>query len=560
MAKNTYLSRVRSSLTSDLQRSDNPFVRLVSRQSSIGSLFGGKGVTAPDDDDDDQIGFGSFISRAMSNRRGGTRDENLGGFSSADNTVLVQIRDEIRELRRQQSTEHKEDAEQQQQAQETLERNTELNAGSMSPTPMVSDDTDEIDTAVEKTGASGLDAFGNIIKKFMSFSKIIEIAMTVFGALVEAVLVLGAAFVGFKIGEWIEKKLEEKFPNIWGPNGSLQKAENAIAKKLGVGRYADAEKTDKWMKEHGQEAAIAGRKVMAERAAKEKAAQAAAPAAPATPQLDTLEPGRALPSVPEMTPTGGAKTSTPTRVPPATVAAGDGQTFDAKQLTMSDRGYKSLITSERFRPTAYQDTRGRWTIGIGETQWDGKPVSPNNPGRAITRDEAIEHMKMRVKKDFEPIVKKKLKKPVTQGQFDSLVHLAYNSPKGSGKIVDKFNKGEEITQADFMEATEIKENERGLVTRRQNEFAMFASNVEPNVTPPNTLGAPVPSTTSLRAAAPVATGTTQLAAAQGAAPVMVVASNNQNVGGGGASQTPIPVPIRPRPDNTVAAIQNINAV
>ena len=64
-----------------------------------------------------------------------------------------------------------------------------------------------------------------------------------------------------------------------------------------------------------------------------------------------------------------------------------------------------------------------------------------------------------------------------------------------------------------------------------------------------------------RAAAPVATGTTQLASAKTAAPIVIAPTNIAAGGGGGASaaQTPIPVPVRPR-DESLSALHTVNAL
>ena len=203
----------------------------------------------------------------------------------------------------------------------------------------------------------------------------------------------------------------------------------------------------------------------------------AVPAAkPAVPAAKPAVPA-AKPAVPAAKPAPAivkaSKSASAPKVSPERTEAPAISLTDSKQLSMSEEGYTSLLRSEGFRDQAYKDTRGVWTIGVGETQWDGKPVSQSNPGRKITPEEALAKMKERVKKDFEPMVRRWLKIPITQSQFDSLVHLVYNSPKGAKKIIDKMNGGEQITQDDFMKATVIKENEKGLVTRREEEFAMF---------------------------------------------------------------------------------------
>lgn len=145
------------------------------------------------------------------------------------------------------------------------------------------------------------------------------------------------------------------------------------------------------------------------------------------------------------------------------------------------------------------------------------------------------------------MVRNRLKRPVTQSQFDALVHLAYNSPRGAKKLIKKVNNGEVVTQDDFMSATKIKENERGLVIRREKEFAMFSGSQSPRVLTPVAQPTVL---TSTRDAVPVMLKSAELAQNQMTAPIIIASqSAPQRPIIVPVNPTPIPVPIKPHMDD-----------
>jgi len=85
---------------------------------------------------------------------------------------------------------------------------------------------------------------------------------------------------------------------------------------------------------------------------------------------------------------------------------------------LSSSGVLFLKQQEGCRLDAYQDKGGVWTIGYGDT-YDVQP------GDRITMDEAERRFLARVA-EFETAVLSAVKRPMTQGQFDSLVSLTYN--------------------------------------------------------------------------------------------------------------------------------------
>lgn len=372
------------------------------------------------------------------------------------------------------------------------------------------------------------------------------------GALGNTALIGAAALAGWKIGEMIDKwtgasNLVQKgaewlYSKATGKETAseagrsanqegqrIRNQRSAEVQRLGGKSGTDAENI-KWLQSDSANAARQGRQ-----------APKVAPAVTVSDYTPTVLRHEDLDQYTSMN-------QYPNAVSPQRVssAAADSDAVSPKDLHFSSTGFTNLVNSEGLRTKAYKDTRGVWTIGVGETEWDGKPVSPTNPGREITREEAISKMSTRVLSDFEPMVRNQLKKPVSQSQFDALVHLAYNSPKGAKKIINKINAGEAVTQDDFMSATKIKENERGLVVRREKEFAMFNGETPHALTP---LASPTV-LSSTRAAAPILQASAELATNQMTAPIIIASqSAPQRPIIVSSNPTPIPVPIKPHMDD-----------
>ena len=91
-------------------------------------------------------------------------------------------------------------------------------------------------------------------------------------------------------------------------------------------------------------------------------------------------------------------------------------------MNTSDEGLNVLIEREGCRTTAYQDTRGIWTIGVGHTAAAGPPYP--QAGMVISPDDA----KTIFARDIVPveIAVGEISQSLTQYQFDALVSLGYN--------------------------------------------------------------------------------------------------------------------------------------
>lgn len=77
---------------------------------------------------------------------------------------------------------------------------------------------------------------------------------------------------------------------------------------------------------------------------------------------------------------------------------------------------------EGFRPEAYQDSVGVWTIGYGTTRIDGQPVKQ---GMTITQDQALQLAQQEVNKLWSQI-ESILKVKINDNQMNALVDFAYN--------------------------------------------------------------------------------------------------------------------------------------
>lgn len=84
---------------------------------------------------------------------------------------------------------------------------------------------------------------------------------------------------------------------------------------------------------------------------------------------------------------------------------------------------------EGFRPEAYQDSVGVWTIGYGTTIINNEPVKQ---GTTITQDQALQLVQQEVNKLWSKI-ESILKVKINDNQMNALIDFAYNLGFGSLK-------------------------------------------------------------------------------------------------------------------------------
>lgn len=147
----------------------------------------------------------------------------------------------------------------------------------------------------------------------------------------------------------------------------------------------------------------------------------------------------------------------------------------AHELSMSDMGRKMLESFEGLRLTAYDDN-GAWAIGYGHSARSGRPPHVAK-GLTITKEQADQILAADLEAEYTPKVRKQLKVPLTQSQFDALVSFCYNtSTKTFNGLMEKINAKDFDGAKAYMMAAVLPPSHKahaGLVRRRKAEVAFF---------------------------------------------------------------------------------------
>jgi GH24 family phage-related lysozyme (muramidase) len=152
-------------------------------------------------------------------------------------------------------------------------------------------------------------------------------------------------------------------------------------------------------------------------------------------------------------------------------------------MKMSPYGRARLMSREGKKNRAYRDTKGIWTVGVGHTAAAGAPIPV--PGMTIT-DAQVDAILAGDLPHYENLVSRAVHVPLTQGQFDALVSIAFNveaafSQKSS--IVKRLNAGNYRGAAD---AILLWNKPLEIIGRRRGEYQQFLA-----ATPKEAPGAPV---------------------------------------------------------------------
>ena len=111
-------------------------------------------------------------------------------------------------------------------------------------------------------------------------------------------------------------------------------------------------------------------------------------------------------------------------------------------LGLSAVGFVGVLGWEDYRERAYDDGVGVQTYGFGTTRKpDGTPV---RPGDTIAPVEAVKHAHRELTQ-FEGAIKRCVKVPLHQHEYDAFVSFAYNVGSGafcSSTLVRKLNAGD----------------------------------------------------------------------------------------------------------------------
>ncbi|MBD8555570.1 lysozyme [Rhizobium sp. CFBP 8762] len=146
-------------------------------------------------------------------------------------------------------------------------------------------------------------------------------------------------------------------------------------------------------------------------------------------------------------------------------------------MKTSANGRKLIAEHEGNMLTAYQDSVGVWTIGVGHTSAAGAPVVTK--GMKITAAQSDEILS-RDLANTEKEVRDLLKVSVTQNEFDALVSLGFNiggTALGKSTLIRKLNAGDWAGAADqFLVWNKAKGRVlAGLTKRRKAERTLFLS-------------------------------------------------------------------------------------
>lgn len=152
-------------------------------------------------------------------------------------------------------------------------------------------------------------------------------------------------------------------------------------------------------------------------------------------------------------------------------------------MRISPSGIELIKRFEGLELEAYQDVAGVWTIGYGHT---GRDVVP---GRRITPHQA-EALLRRDMRSREDAVRRLVRKPLAQNEFDALVSFVYNVGEGAfarSTALKRLNAGDRLGAAEALgwwnkatiagRLTPV----TGLTRRRAAEQALFMT---PSGAPP----------------------------------------------------------------------------
>lgn len=142
-------------------------------------------------------------------------------------------------------------------------------------------------------------------------------------------------------------------------------------------------------------------------------------------------------------------------------------------MTPSPHAINSIKNWEKLRLQSYQDVRGIWTLGYGET---GPHIGP---GLTVTPAEAEGWLSNRTT-SLSDMISGLVKVPLKQNQFDALVSLVYNigiTAFSHSTMLKLINQNQldkaalEFIKWDHVNGTEVE----GLRARRLAERSLFVN-------------------------------------------------------------------------------------
>lgn len=149
-------------------------------------------------------------------------------------------------------------------------------------------------------------------------------------------------------------------------------------------------------------------------------------------------------------------------------------------MIITDLGIEFIKDWERFRPKAYKDQAGIWTIGYGTIRYlDGIKVKPSD---IITLESATRYLEI----ECVGICKKLtdwINFELESYEFDSLVSMSYNIGTQGFKtstLLRELNKDRKIKEDYFTRWNKVTIDgklvpSRGLTRRRRTEYRLFCT-------------------------------------------------------------------------------------
>jgi GH24 family phage-related lysozyme (muramidase)/murein DD-endopeptidase MepM/ murein hydrolase activator NlpD len=173
------------------------------------------------------------------------------------------------------------------------------------------------------------------------------------------------------------------------------------------------------------------------------------------------------------------------------VQSGQESRTEVSKLSLSQKGKDFIKSWEGFRSDAYDDSEGYCTIGYGHLIAKSKCKDitlPEEFKNGITKEKATELFDTRLK-TFEDSVKRDIKVPLYQYEYDAIVSLVFNTGpnflntggRGGKETKIKQNINNKLYHEAIDEAADVTNGgTAGLVRRRNAEIKMFKNNVYEN--------------------------------------------------------------------------------
>jgi len=144
------------------------------------------------------------------------------------------------------------------------------------------------------------------------------------------------------------------------------------------------------------------------------------------------------------------------------------------RMHVSAKGRKFITKEEANKLTAYQDTRGIWTIGVGHTSAAGPPAVKKGMKITAAQSDAILAQDLGKTEDA---INSSVKVPLTQNQFDALASLIHNIGVPAFKkstLLKRLNAKDYAGAADqFLVWKKAGADTSILLKRRQRERSLF---------------------------------------------------------------------------------------